>query len=43
MGVSEAAPLGGEPVDVRGLHLGGTITTEVPVPEIVGIDQNDVG
>ena len=43
MGVREAPPLGREPVDVRRADQGGAVATEVSVPEIVGVDQDDVG
>ena len=30
-------------IDMRRLHLRRAITTHVPIPEIVGEDENDIG
>ena len=42
MSIGEPHALPRQPVNVRRLDLGGTITTDIPVAEVVGHDDDDV-
>jgi hypothetical protein len=42
MGVSEHPSLPGEPVNIRRLDLRRPIATEIPEPEVIGIDEDDI-
>jgi hypothetical protein len=44
LGVGEAQPFAGEPVDVRRGDFGyGVVTADIPVAEVIGEDEDDVG
>ena len=43
MGIREPSTFRRQAVDIGGLNLGRTITPKVPITEIVGKDQDDVG
>ncbi len=43
MGICESQALGGESIDVGRADGLGTVTTDIAVAEIVGVDEDDVG